>query len=112
MWVTRWLHIFHSSATAGQLSKLRSLFVSNGSLGYLATEKLQLHKFILRNSSALDGRLSDAARQAKAHFDNEPYFRAVWLWDPVKVLCDVFEAIIGAILVSFSLHSVTSSTHR
>lgn len=102
-----WLHHTHPQATAGQLTQLRIVLVSNGSLGYLAITKLQLQKYILRNSPALEKRFVEACELADPIFSEHPYYRAVFMWyvstfdlvgqllidgfrDPVKVLCDVF----------------------
>lgn len=67
-------------ADAGQLTNLRSILVCNGSLGYLAVTKLQLHQRILHHSVSLAALFEQAAVEAGLTFQDTLYHRAVWFW--------------------------------
>lgn len=76
----------------------------NPVLGTLSVRALNLHKSLLADSPLLIAAISEYLEIIK----DVPYSRLVvetWAFDPPKPLCDVFEAVIGAVLVDsgFSL---------
>jgi hypothetical protein len=63
----------------GQLTAIKSALVSNGSLGYLAMAKLQLHKYLLYDSAALDSHIKQAVVEL-ANFKEDQFWTSVYLW--------------------------------
>lgn len=75
------------------------MLVSNPALSLLSTKVLQLQKNILHTSPLLDQAMRTAVLESESYNYSDMLNDLTWLWDPPKVLGDVFESIIGAIFV-------------
>lgn len=98
MVVTEYLYKKFPRATSGQLSWARSRAVCAPALAAMAVQQLQLHKLILINNVELSiaiGRYAPVLEDISM----EDLILHGWKHDPPKALSDVFESVIGAVLV-------------
>lgn len=86
------------AATPHQLTYLRAKVVCSPTLAYLAITKLDLHKIILANSMDLC-RAIDQYVPILETLSPEDVVKRSWRYDPPKAISDVFESIVGAVLV-------------
>ncbi|KAJ3843793.1 P-loop containing nucleoside triphosphate hydrolase protein [Lentinula raphanica] len=96
--VIHYLYNKFPQAESAQLALPRTKAVCSQALAFLAVKKLELHQVILLNnvglSKAIDGyvpHLQGTSAQAIVNTG--------WKLDPPKVLSDVFESVIGAVLI-------------
>lgn len=96
--VTNNLYSRFPQATPGNLSYARSRLVCSQTLSAIAVQKLGLQKYILANNIELNMSIS-AQWNVYKDLSIDHIVRSGWDYDPPKVLCDVLEAIFGAVLV-------------
>ncbi|TFK69658.1 hypothetical protein BDN72DRAFT_888239 [Pluteus cervinus] len=96
--VIKYLYDKFPDATSEQLAFPRTKAVCASALACLAVRKLELHKVMLANSFDLN---TEIARYVPllAGTSGPEIVRRGWRYDPPKALCDVFESVIGAVLV-------------
>ncbi|KAF8881944.1 hypothetical protein CPB84DRAFT_1791372 [Gymnopilus junonius] len=85
-------------ATSHQLSLSRARAICSPTLAYLTVKRLGLHKMMLVNSMALSQALNVYVPLFEG-LSGKEVVKASWKYDPPKALSDVFESIIGAVLV-------------
>ncbi|KAH6919140.1 type III restriction enzyme [Coprinopsis sp. MPI-PUGE-AT-0042] len=85
-------------ATSHQLSFLRAKVIRAPALAYLAITKLNLHKTMLMNSTDLYKSIDAYVGPFNAISPQEIVDRG-WKYDPPKAISDVFESVVGAVLV-------------
>lgn len=85
-------------ATSHQLSFLRAKVIRAPALAYLAITKLNLHKTMLMNSMGLYKSIDAYVGPFHAISPQEIVDRG-WRYDPPKAISDVFESVVGAVLV-------------
>ncbi|SRR5258708_7745952 len=96
--VTKYLFLAYPDATPGQITWAKSRSVCNPTLGTLSARALSLHKYMLSMSPKLEASIHSYIEQSK----DVQYAQLVvetWNWDPPKPLCDLFEAVMGAVFV-------------
>jgi len=96
--VVHYLYNKFPGATSAQLALPRTKAVCSAALAYVAVKQLAVHKIMLVNSVDL----SIAIDQYVPHFEQvsaESVVNTGWRFDPPKALSDVFEGIIGAVLI-------------
>lgn len=99
-WAIGRLFALFPNSTPQHVTNLRTILVSNASLGYTAIKKLELHKFILRTSPLWKESANKAVEQTKAYnVEQVVSGDLTWLWDPPKALGDCLEASLGAIFI-------------
>lgn len=96
--VTKYLFDKFPSATSQQLSRPRATAICSPTLAYLTVKRLGLHKMMLINSMDLSHALNVYVPLLEG-LSGEEVVKAWWKLDPPKALSDVFESIIGAVLV-------------
>lgn len=85
-------------ANSGQLSWARSRTVCSPALALVAVKRLKLHKLLLVNNVELStaiGRYVPVLEE----ISEEDMIKNGWKHDPPKALSDVFESVLGAVLV-------------
>ncbi|KAG6873367.1 hypothetical protein C0995_016476 [Termitomyces sp. Mi166 len=85
-------------ATSHQLSLPKAKAVCSPSLAFLAVRRLNLHRILLVNRTDLTEAIESYAPLLQSTTGKEIVERG-WKYDPPKALSDVFESIMGAILV-------------
>jgi endoribonuclease Dicer len=85
-------------STSDQLSWPRTRVVSCPALSAIAVQKLALHKVILLNNVELSIAISKYVPALSGSSADEIVNQS-WKLDPPKAISDVFEAIMGAVLV-------------
>ncbi|KAH9484058.1 Endoribonuclease Dicer-like protein 3a [Psilocybe cubensis] len=85
-------------ATSHQLALPRTKAICSPSLAYLAVRKLALHKVMLSNSINLTTAI-DFYSPLLENLSGKEIVKNGWKYDPPKALSDVFESVIGAVLV-------------
>lgn len=98
-WTTIRLLARFPHATPRFITYHRAMLVSNPALSLLSTKVLQLQKNILHTSPLLDQAMRTAVTESEKYSFSDMLNDLTWLWDPPKVLGDVFESVIGAIFV-------------
>ncbi|KAF5379867.1 hypothetical protein D9757_007186 [Collybiopsis confluens] len=96
--VVHFLYDKYPEAGSDQLALPRTKAVCAQALAYTAVNKLGLHRFLLINSVDLNKDINDYVphlQEASA----QTIVNSGWKFDPPKVLSDVFESVIGAVLV-------------
>ncbi|KAJ2922465.1 hypothetical protein H1R20_g14630, partial [Candolleomyces eurysporus] len=96
--VVRYLYEKYPTATPHQLTYLRAKVVCSPTLAYLAITKLDLHKIILANSMDLCRAIDQYVPILETLSPDEIVKRS-WKYDPPKAISDVFESVVGAVLV-------------
>ncbi|KAM0750653.1 hypothetical protein T439DRAFT_347998 [Meredithblackwellia eburnea MCA 4105] len=115
-WAVNYLFNRFPHATPGSLTFNRTLLVNNTTLAVLGISYLSVHRSILHSAPALEmamkvaeselrnfGWTTSLAGEVVLDF-GRLYNELVWVWDPPKIIGDVFEAIIGAIFVDSGFH--------
>ena len=98
MVVIKYLYGKYPEATSHQLALPRTKAICAPTLANIAVRKLGLHNRILLNSLELS-RAIDQYVPLLENVSGEEIVRLGWKFDPPKVLSDVFESLLGAVLV-------------
>ncbi|KZS98895.1 P-loop containing nucleoside triphosphate hydrolase protein [Sistotremastrum niveocremeum HHB9708] len=85
-------------ATSGQMSWARSRVVCSPALATAAIRELTIQKYLLQNNVEL-GKAVSAYVPILESMSYEQIARDGWKYEPPKVLCDVMESVLGAVLV-------------
>jgi endoribonuclease Dicer len=85
-------------ATPGQLSWSRSRVVCSAALAAAAVQGLSLHKSMLVNNVELSVSISEFVPVLEAASPDQ-IVNEGWKMDPPKAISDVFESVMGAVLV-------------
>ncbi|KAF8655840.1 hypothetical protein AX16_002924 [Volvariella volvacea WC 439] len=96
--VVKYLYDKFPEANSEQLAMPRSKAVCSAALASIAVRKLGLHKIILANSVELNTEISRYIPLLERASGGE-IVRQGWRYDPPKAISDVFESVIGAIMV-------------
>jgi len=96
--VVKYLYDQFPNATSHQLSLPRSKVICAASLAHIAVNRLELHKMILANNIELNLAI-DRSVSVLTGVSGKEIIEAGWKFDPPKALSDVFESVIGAVLV-------------
>lgn len=96
--VVKYLYDKFPNATSHQLSFPRSKVICATSLAHVAVNRLELHKMILVNNLELSLAI-DRSVPILAGASGKDIIDAGWKFDPPKALSDVFESVIGGVLV-------------
>lgn len=112
MWIVDHAYKRFENPTAEELTLARAKIVSNGSLGFLAIKKLNLHEIIMHKSETFQQACAEAIEAIEPFTTIEEYFSNInnlfVVFDPPKILNDVLEAIVGAVFIDsgFNLQTV------
>ncbi|KAI0831673.1 hypothetical protein BC628DRAFT_1311344 [Trametes gibbosa] len=98
MVVTDYLYKKFPEATSGQLSWARSRAVCATALASIAVKRLQLHQLLLINNVELSIAIGKYVPVLEDISEDEVILSG-WKHDPPKALSDVFESVMGALLV-------------
>ncbi|KAI9059720.1 hypothetical protein FKP32DRAFT_1595995 [Trametes sanguinea] len=98
MVVTEYLYKKFPEATSGQLSWARSRAVNAAALAVLAVRRLGLHQLLLINNVELSMAIARYVPVLEETSEEEIILHG-WKHDPPKALSDVFESVMGALLV-------------
>ncbi|CDO68911.1 hypothetical protein BN946_scf185000.g54 [Trametes cinnabarina] len=98
MVVTDYLYNKFPEATSGQLSWARSRAVCAPALAVLAVKRLGLHQLLLINNVELSMAIARYVPVLEGISEEEIILHG-WKHDPPKALSDVFESVMGALLV-------------
>ena len=96
--VVKYLFDKFPDATSHQLSLPRSKVICSASLAYIAVNRLELHKMLLVDSIELSLSI-DVSVSILLGASGKEIIDSGWKFDPPKALSDVFESVIGAVLV-------------
>ncbi|KAI0324687.1 hypothetical protein GY45DRAFT_1364938 [Cubamyces sp. BRFM 1775] len=96
--VTDYLYKKYPKATSGQLSWARSRTVCAPALAVLAVKRLRLHQYLLINNVELSIAIARYVPILEEISDEEIIHHG-WKQDPPKALSDVFESVMGALLI-------------
>jgi endoribonuclease Dicer len=96
--VVKYLYDKFPSATSHQLSLPRSKVICAASLAFIAVNRLDLHKMLLVDNVELSIAI-DVSVSILSGASGEEIIQSGWKFDPPKALSDVFESVIGAVLV-------------
>ena len=96
--VVKYLYDKFPNATSHQLSLPRSKVICAASLAYIAVNRLELHKMLLVDNIELTLAI-DVSVSILSGASGKEIIQTGWKFDPPKALSDVFESVIGAILV-------------
>lgn len=97
--VTSRLFKLFPDATPSNVTFLRAQLVSNSTLAFLAIRVLEMHTVILHSSPDLQTAVMLAATQMEGVGYEAILQDMTWMTSPPKVLGDVVESLLGAILV-------------
>ncbi|KAJ7273027.1 hypothetical protein C8J57DRAFT_1449631 [Mycena rebaudengoi] len=86
------------AATSDQLAWPRTRAICASALAFVSVRCLKLHHFLLANNVELSMRIERTVPLLRT-CSGEEIVRRGWKYDPPKVLSDVFESVIGAVLV-------------
>lgn len=96
------------SATSHELSYLRAKVICSPTLAFLAITKLEVHKVILANNMDL-WKAIDQWVPILESLTSEDIVKRSWRYDPPKAISDVFEGIVGAVLVDSGYNYETAA---
>ena len=96
--VVKYLYDKFPNATSHQLSFPRSKVICAASLAHIAVNRLELHKMLLVDNIELSLAI-DRSVSALAGVSGKEIVETGWKFDPPKALSDVFESVVGAVLV-------------
>ncbi|KAF9068359.1 hypothetical protein BDP27DRAFT_1266587, partial [Rhodocollybia butyracea] len=96
--VVHYLYNKYPGAASEQLALPRTKAVCAQALAYLAVRKLELHRVVLINNFDLS-RAIDSYVPHLQEASPQTIINTGWKFDPPKVLSDVFESIVGAVLI-------------
>lgn len=94
----KYLYDKFPEATSEQLAFPRTKAICASALACIAVRRLGLHKVLLVNSVELNMAITRYVPVLEATTGKEIVHRG-WRYDPPKALCDVFESVMGAVLV-------------
>ena len=86
------------SANSGQLSSLRARAVCGPALAFVAVRILNLHTFLLADHPGLTSAVEKYIPTLQATSNREIVLQS-WAHDPPKVLSDIFESLVAAVLI-------------
>nr|GAT53713.1 predicted protein [Mycena chlorophos] len=86
------------SATPDELAWPRTRAVAAPAQAMVGIKKLRLHRLVLLNDVALSQQIEECVPELES-CTGEEIINCGWRHDPPKVLSDVFESVIGAVLV-------------
>jgi endoribonuclease Dicer len=98
LFVVKYLFDKFPSATSHQLAFPRTKAICNQTLAHLAVKKLGLHKLMLINNMQLNMAV-DRSVSVLDSMSAEEIVKNGWKYDPPKALSDLFESVVGAVLV-------------
>lgn len=96
--VVKYLFDKFPNATSHQLSLPRSKVICSASLAFIAVNRLELHKMLLVDSMELSLSI-DVSVSILTGASGKEIIDSGWKFDPPKAISDVFESVIGAVLV-------------
>ncbi|THV05043.1 type III restriction enzyme [Dendrothele bispora CBS 962.96] len=96
--VVHYLYKKFPAATSAQLALPRTKAVCSAALAYVAIKHLSVHKVMLVNSVELNIAIDQYVPQFE-QISAETIVGSGWRYDPPKAISDVFEGIIGAVLI-------------
>ncbi|KAG2020892.1 type III restriction enzyme-like protein, variant 2 [Coprinopsis cinerea AmutBmut pab1-1] len=96
--VVHYLYEKFPEANSHQLSLLRAKVICAPTLAYLAIKELGVHKILLINNMGLY-RAIEAYVPVFEDITDEEIARSYYKFDPPKAISDVFESLVGAVLV-------------
>lgn len=96
--VIHYLYDKFPQATSDQLAMPRTRAICAAALAWVAVRRLGLHKIMLANSVDLNMAINQYAPVLEA-ISGEDIVKRGWRYDPPKALSDVFESVVGAVLV-------------
>jgi endoribonuclease Dicer len=96
--VIKYLYDKFPGATSHQLALPRTKAICAPALASLAVRRLGLHKIMLVNHVELTEEIERYVPLLQAT-SGEEIIKRGWRYDPPKVLSDVFESVMGAVLV-------------
>ncbi|KDQ21886.1 hypothetical protein BOTBODRAFT_26294 [Botryobasidium botryosum FD-172 SS1] len=93
-------HLFkkYPSAQPSQLTWARSRGVCNTTLAFISVTQLSLHKYALYAPFTVE-KIIESTVDAFSTMTYEQVISHAWKLDPPKILADLFEALMGAVLV-------------
>ncbi|PHZ09670.1 ribonuclease III [Rhizopus microsporus ATCC 52813] len=95
----QYLYKKYPTALPGELTNLRSMYVSNATLAFICI-KMDLQKHIRHSSPKMAVNIAYYENQLRENATKEKNDNDFWLsLDPPKVLADVVESVIGAIFI-------------
>ena len=107
--VIKYLYDKFPGATSHQLALPRTKAICAPALASLAVRRLDLHKVVLINSVDLADEIEKYIPLLQAT-SGEEIIKRGWRYDPPKALSDVFESVMGAILVDSGYNYERAST--
>lgn len=105
----KYLYDKFPGATSHQLALPRTKAICAPALASLAVRRLDLHKVVLINSVDLADEIEKYIPLLQAT-SGEEIIKRGWRYDPPKALSDVFESVMGAILVDSGYNYERAST--
>lgn len=94
----KYLYDKFPTATSGQLSWARSRAICSPALAAIAVQRLGIHRIILINSAELSTAIVKYLPLLQSVSPSD-IVRKGWKLDPPKAISDVFESLVGAVLV-------------
>ncbi|KAI0032338.1 hypothetical protein K488DRAFT_50105 [Vararia minispora EC-137] len=93
-------YLYHKfpKATSAQLANMREHVACAPVLAWIAVTKFQLHKLLLVNNAALSAEISNYVPILEG-LSCTDIVQKSWAYDPPKVLSDVLESVVAAVLV-------------
>jgi endoribonuclease Dicer len=85
-------------ANSGQLSSLRARAVCGPALAFIAVRVLNLHTFLLADHPGLAAAVEKYIPTLQATSSRDIVLQS-WAHDPPKVLSDIFESLVAAVLI-------------
>jgi endoribonuclease Dicer len=85
-------------ANSGQLSSLRARAVCGPALAFIAARVLNLHTFLLADHAGLTAAIEKYLPTLQATSSRDIVLQS-WAHDPPKVISDIFESLVAAILI-------------
>ncbi|CEJ03174.1 hypothetical protein RMCBS344292_17162 [Rhizopus microsporus] len=99
LFIAQYLYKKHPTAPPGELTGLRSMYVSNATLAFICI-KMDMQKHIRHSSPEMAMNIAHYENQLRENAMKEKNDNDFWLsLDPPKVLADVVESVIGAIFI-------------
>lgn len=87
-----------SHANSGQLSSLRARAVCGPALAFVAVRVLKLHEFLLADHPGLITAVKKYVPTLQATSNHDIVLQS-WAHDPPKVISDIFESVVAAVLI-------------
>ncbi|KAJ7724192.1 hypothetical protein DFH07DRAFT_1067086, partial [Mycena maculata] len=96
-------------ATSDQLAWPRTRAICASALAFVGVRRLQLHQIVLMNNVELSMEVERHIPHLQACSGQE-IVQSGWRYDPPKVLSDIFESVIGAVLVDSNYNYERTAT--